>query len=297
MSPRDGLQALNPQRVVPIELRVGLIRSLAEAGLSYIEIGAWVSARAVPQMACSSEVAAAVADVAGVERAGLVPTVKYYDAFKASGCQTLALMVSASETYSQSNMRMSCAETLASAQALAERARGDGIGLRAHLSAAFGEPRADLPDNLDQVVSLAGALDRLGCSVIALADTFGTAHPRRVRDVVARIAREIDLARIGVHLHDTLGLGIANALAAFEAGVNTFDASVGGIGGSPFYPGSSGNIATEELAELLEGLGATTGVNRAQLVEAGRMVQEITRFSGDPDPPSKLLRHHLARRA
>jgi hydroxymethylglutaryl-CoA lyase len=307
MSARDGLQALNPQRPVPIELKIKLIRALAQAGVSYIEVGAFVSPKAVPQMADSAEVARAVADLTGVQRAALVPNLKYYDAFAGSGCDTLALFVSASESYSASNLRMSIAESMTAAQAVADRARPDGFRLRAHLSAAFTETQSrpeasggvnprrivplDQPSDLHTVIALYRQLDAMGCEVIALADTFGTAAPRRVREVLKAVASEIGLTKLAVHFHDTLGLGIANALAAFEAGVRLFDASVGGIGGSPFSPTTSGNVATEELFCLMEGMGLATGLDPAGLVQAGQIIRAIFQHTGDPAPSGRALKY------
>jgi hydroxymethylglutaryl-CoA lyase len=301
MSARDGLQALNPQRPVPIELKIKLIRALAQAGLSYIEVGAFVSPKAVPQMADSAEVARAVADLTGVQRAALVPNLKYYDAFAGSGCDTLALFVSASESYSASNLRMSIAESMTAAQAVADRARADGFRLRAHLSAAFHDVQPERPSDTRVVLDLCGRLIDLGCEVVSLADTFGITHPRRVRALLAAASSELPLDNLAVHFHDTLGLGIANCLAALEAGVTIFDASVGGIGGSPFagaaphsrggFRSASGNVATEELFCLLEGVGMATGLDPAILAQAGQIVRAITQHTGDAEPPSRALKY------
>ncbi|HEY3243289.1 MAG TPA: hydroxymethylglutaryl-CoA lyase [Phycisphaerae bacterium] len=288
MSPRDGLQALNPRRPVPIELKVKLIRALAQSGVAYIEVGAFVSPRAVPQMADSSEVARAVADLKGVQRAALVPNLIYYDAFAASGCDTLALFVSASESYSQSNLRMSITEAFTAAQAVAERARADGFRMRAHLSAAF-ESEPGKPSDVAAVVKLCQRLRAMGCEEVSLADTYGTASPARVRDVTGQVATAIGMDHVALHLHDTLGLGIASAMAARQIGVSKFDSSVGGIGGSPFSTTASGNIATEELVCLLDSMGAVTGVDLAALARAGQIVRQITQHTGDPDPPSRAL--------
>lgn len=303
MSPRDGLQALGgPKeacRLVALEQKLALIAALVRARLPYIEVGAFVSPKVMPQMADSDTLARRIPPPGpgGPQLAALAPNLRQYERIRSTPLDTCALFVSASQEYSRRNMNATLDETLGWAAEVAAAARADGRRLRAHLSGAFQEVYTEGDSDLQTVCRAARRLIEFGCEHVALADTNGTTNPRRVRAVVAACATEIGVDRVAVHLHDRGGLGLANALAAFDAGVRTFDAAVGGLGGSATAAADGkrppGNIATEELAHLFERLGVATGVDPAALLDAGRIAFEITQATGDPPPPGRLLREAL----
>lgn len=306
MAPRDGLQYLGrtgtgAPRLVPLERKLALIEALTRCGFPYIEIGAFVSAKVTPQMADTDALAARLRPVAGVRLAALVPNLRHYERFRSTSLDTVALFVSASEAYSQKNMGVSLAQALEWAAEAAAAARADGRSLRAHVSGAFQDVYSAAASDLEEVSRTVCRLIDMGCDHVALADTNGDTHPRRVREVVRGVAGVAPLEKLAVHLHDRHGAGLANAVAAFEAGVRIFDASVGGLGGSATASGSSdtgprqmaGNLATEELVSLFERMGVVTGVDEAALSAAGRIAYEITRQTGDFAPPSRLLREQM----
>lgn len=294
MAPRDGLQSLNRERPVPTDKKITLVNALAETGLSFIEVGSFVSKRAVPQMADTIDVAKGINKSDAIDLAALVPNAKYYDEFKQSGLNTVAIFVSASEAYSQFNLRMSIEESMTAATAVATSAKQDGFRLRAHLSAVF----QDL-DGSDSDLKIAADLTRrlidLGCDHVAIADTKGTTHPLRVRQVINHLAPVVPLDKLAVHFHDSYGMGVANALMSYECGIRMFDASVGGIGGTPFKdlakgPGGGGNVVTEELVYMFHQMGVETGIDFDKLMAAANLVCDIANHTGDLTPPSKMLR-------
>lgn len=305
MSPRDGLQFLGggaSPRVVPVERKLALCEALARAGLPFIEAGSFVSDR-VAQMKDTDELCRRLSEfrttVPNVQWAALVPNMKHYPRFAACGFDTCALFVSASEKYSQKNVGMPLEEAMSAAGEVASAARIDGKRLRAHLSAAFQEMYTEVtPSDLPLVLRLTGRLLEMGCEHVSLADTDGAAQPGRVRAVIAAAVREFGATRVAVHLHDRYGQALANALAALEAGARLFDASVGGIGGTPAAKSASqrtmaGNLSTEDLAWMLEGMGFKTGVDFERLLDAGRQVYAITQYTGDSAPNSRWLRERL----
>ncbi len=295
MVPRDGLQTLNREHTVRVGRKIALIDALAEAGLDFIEVGSFVSTRAVPQMANTDDVARHLTVRPAIDYAALVPNLRHYARFKSSGLNTVALFVSASEAYSQFNLKQSIAESKVTAGEVAQAARADGFKLRAHLSACFQDIDGSDSD-IDAVVDWARTLIEWGCDHVALADTKGTTQPLRVRTVLDAVREAVGFDRIAVHFHDSYGQGITNCFAAYECGVRIFDGSVGGIGGTPLgkrtanEPGGGGNIATEELVQLFKSMGVETGVDLPALIHAGHVLASIVRETGDPEPPSKLLR-------
>jgi hydroxymethylglutaryl-CoA lyase len=297
---RDGMQVLNRRAVIPMELRVRLAETLQQSGLPYIEIGSFVNWRVIPAMADTIELIASLRP-SRAELAILVPKLSYYRKLEANDPErkvtTVALFVSASEVYSQANTRMSKATAFAAAREVSAAAAAGGYKRRGYLSCAF----RDLdPESHEMDATLVRrdceALLEMGCDTVCLSDTDGRATPRDVERVVSHLATTIGLEPVGVHLHDRYGQGIANALIAYRLGVRVFDTSIGGIGGSRAVQNSVGNISTEELVSLFEGIEASTGVDQEKLVEAGRMIIEMTRLVGDPLPPSKLLSHRLLRK-
>ncbi|NOS99196.1 MAG: hydroxymethylglutaryl-CoA lyase [Phycisphaerales bacterium] len=295
MVTRDGLQSLPADEPVALERRVALVAALLGAGLDFVEVGAFVSPRAVPQMADTDALCTRLRRPDGVDFAALVPNVKHYERFAPSRLNVAALILSASEAYSQFNTRMSVEESMRASAEVARTALRDGLKVRAHLSACFQDIDGSDSD-IGLVVRLTRRLVEMGCAHVALADTKGTTHPRRVRAVLDAVRREVGLDRVGVHFHDSYGQGIANCFAALEAGVRLFDTSVGGIGGTPFrgaakdQPGGGGNVATEELVWLLDHHGMSTGLDLDALIESAGMVAEIVRDCGYPRLPSKLVR-------
>lgn len=295
MVTRDGLQSLPVDRPVAVERRAALVGGLLRSGLDFIEVGAFVSPRAVPQMADTDVLCARLRRSDGTDFAALVPNIKHYERFARSGLNVVSLVVSASEAYAQFNTRMSVEESMGASFEVAGAAQRDGFKIRAHLSACFQDLDGSDSD-AGLVVGLTRRLLEMGCHHVALADTKGTTHPRRVRTILDAVRDEVGLDRVGVHFHDSYGQGVANCFAALEAGVRIFDTSVGGIGGTPFrgaahdQPGGGGNVATEEWVWLLERHGLTTGLNIDELVEAAGAVAEIVRECGYPPLPSKFMR-------
>lgn len=314
MSPRDGLQylggpnALAAGHIVPLDARLRLIRALVDVGLRHIEVASFVSPKGTPQMAMSDVLGAALdpGRAPGLELSGLVPNDRGYERFAATRLNVVAIFPSANEAHCRQNFYgRGVDEVLALAGAVASRARADGKRLRAHVSAAFQDIASEtLPSDVGTVVRVCKAvLDDFGCEYLTLADTNGTTNPARIAEILEAVGNEVGgLERIGVHLHDRYGTGIANAFAAWEKGVRIFDASLGGVGGSvaaSIVAGDAGrhmvgNIATESLVQLFDGLGVTTGIDIGALVQvAGPILADICAGAGDFAPPSSMLRDAL----
>lgn len=269
VGPRDGLQ--NEPVHVPVEVRAELVRRLAAAGLSRIEAGAFVSPRAVPQMSGSDELFRLLADLEGVRLSALVPNLRGLERALAAGVEEIAVFGAASETFSLRNINATIEESLRRFREVAEAARARGLRVRGYVSCIAGCPyEGEVP--VGRVVEVAKALHDMGCFEVSLGDTIGVGTPRRIVEVVRAVAQEVPLAAIALHLHDTWGQALANTLAGLECGVRVFDASVAGLGGCPYAPGASGNLATEDLVYMLEGCGVRTGVDLDALVETARFV-------------------------
>ncbi len=272
VGPRDGLQ---PEAPVPVADRVRLIEALVAAGVRHIEAAAFVSPKAVPAMAGAAEVMAAVPRSDTVRYAALVPNRRGAEMALTAGVDELTVTISISETYNQRNVHMSTAESEA---AIAEiTALAGAVPVDAVVSCAFGSPyEGDVKPA--EVAALAARLRASGCMAITCADTTGMATPRRVSELVDAVGPEI-----GLHLHDTRGTALVNAYAALALGVTRFDTSVGGLGGSPFAHGATGNLATEELVAMLDDLGVTTGIDRRE-ARRGSCTGEQTRRSPRAEP-------------
>lgn len=269
VGPRDGLQ--NEPVDVPVEVRAELVRRLAAAGLSRIEAGAFVSPRAVPQMGGSDELFWLLADLEGVRLSALVPNTRGLERALAAGVEEIAVFGAASETFSLRNINATIEESLRRFREVSEAARARGLRVRGYVSCIAGCPyEGEVP--VGRVVEVAKALHDMGCFEVSLGDTIGVGTPRRIVEVVRAVAQEVPLAAIALHLHDTYGQALANTLAGLECGVRVFDASVAGLGGCPYAPGASGNLATEDLVYMLEGCGVRTGVDLDALVETARFV-------------------------
>ena len=267
---RDGLQAEAP---IEIEQRIQLIEALLAAGVTHIEMVAFVSPAAVPSMAGAAEVVAAIGSRAGIVRAALVPNVRGARMAIDAGVDELTMTMSASAVYNERNVRMSIDESLLQVEQICAL---DGVPpTDAVVSCSFGAPyEGDIEPA--EVAALCSRLRSAGASAITLADTTGMATPRRIHEVLDRTGTDV-----GLHLHETRGTGLLNAFAALQAGVTRFDSSVGGLGGSPFAAGAAGNVATEEWVAVLDDLGVSTGIDVDRLIDAALLVES---FVGRPVP-------------
>lgn len=267
VGPRDGLQSV--ARTMPTAAKLEWIAALHAAGLREIELGSFVPARLLPQMADSAELVAAARALPGLTALALVPNRRGAEAALAAGAHKLTVPVSASEAHSLANVRKSRAqmvEEFASIAAL-RRERAPEVGLEVGLSTAFGCSLQGAVDE-DEVIALAEALAAAGADEVGLSDTSGMANPTQVRRLFTRLRAALGERAGAAHLHNTRGLGLANCLAAYEAGVRSFDASQGGLGGCPFAPGASGNVVTEDLVFMFEAMGLRTGIDIARLIAA-----------------------------
>ncbi|HSM92336.1 MAG TPA: hydroxymethylglutaryl-CoA lyase [Anaeromyxobacteraceae bacterium] len=271
VSPRDGLQA--EARLVPAATKIALIERLADAGLRTVEATSFVSPRWVPQLADGAEVLRGLRRKAGVAYPVLVPNLRGLEDALAAGAREIAVFGAASETFSRRNINCSIAESLARFAPVVARARDAGVRVRGYLSCAVACPYEG-PIAPRRAAAAAKALWELGCDELSLGDTVGKGNPETVRWLVEACAAVIPVDRLAGHYHDTYGMAVANVLASLELGVTTFDGSVAGLGGCPYAPGASGNVATEELVWLFEGMGIATGVDLAKLVAAGRFAAE-----------------------
>jgi hydroxymethylglutaryl-CoA lyase len=264
VGPRDGLQ--NETDVVATAAKAELVGRLAAAGLSRIELTSFVSPKWIPQLADADELCRVVARPPSASYSALVPNEAGYERLRSAALPVAAFFVSASETHNRKNVNRGIAEHLERFAPMAARARADGVLLRAYVSTVCGCPyEGDVA--VGAVVDVVRRLDALGADEISLGDTIGVGHPRQVRELVRAVAGVIALERIALHLHDTWGRALANVQAGYEAGVRTFDASLGGLGGCPYAPGASGNVATEDVVDLFERAGVVTGVDLDALVD------------------------------
>lgn len=287
VGPRDGLQ--NERVPVPLEHRAELVRRLMAAGCRRIEVGAFVSPKWVPQMAGSADLFRLLPATPEISLSALVPNRRGLDAARAAGVREIAVFAAASETFSQRNINCSIAESLVRFRDVAEHARAAGLRVRGYVSCVAGCPyEGAVP--IARVVEVARALYDMGCFEISLGDTIGVGTPARIAAVVRACAEEVPLPALALHLHDTYGQALANALVGLQLGVRTFDSSIAGLGGCPYAPGAAGNLATEDLVYMLDGLGIETGMDLDRLIEAGRLICDLL---GEP-PRSRVARARLA---
>jgi len=269
VGPRDGLQ--NEPRSVPAAVKIALIDRLAAAGLRAVEATAFVSPKWVPQMADNAEVMAGIRKRPGVSYPVLVPNMKGFEAAAAAGAEEVAVFGAASETFSRKNINCSVAESLERFAPVAEAARARGIKVRGYISCVVGCPyEGEIAPAA--VAAVARELHGMGCYEVSLGDTIGTGTPGKVKRMLAAAAREVPRERLAAHFHDTYGQALANIYAALEEGVQVVDSSVAGLGGCPYAKGASGNVATEDVLYMLDGLGIETGIDLAQVFEAGRFI-------------------------
>jgi len=288
VGPRDGLQ--NEPGVVPLASKLALIDRLGAAGLPVIEAGAFVSPKWVPQMADSGEVLRALAPRPGVRYPVLVPNEKGLAAALAAGAREIAVFGAASETFSQRNINCSIAESLERFRPVVRQALEAGVAVRGYISCVLGCPyEGAVP--IAAVVEVARALSEMGCAEISLGDTIGTGTPSQARAMVRAVAGVVPMAHLAAHFHDTYGQALANILAVMEEGIRIVDCAVAGLGGCPYAKGASGNVATEDVLYMLDGMGVETGVDMERLLVASRLVSDAL---GRP-PVSKAARALLAR--
>ena len=267
VGPRDGLQSL--KRVMPTADKLRWIAALADAGLHEIEVGSFVSPRVLPQMADCAELVAGALKIAGLRIVVLVPNLTYAERAFAAGAHVLTVPVSVSEAHSLANIRKTHAEIIADVRAIValRNARFPSVKVEAGLSTAFGCTIQGAVAE-DDTLAMAATVAQCGVDTVNLADTVGYANPAQVRRMFTRLRKEVGAKSGGAHLHNTRGQGLANVVAALDAGVTTFDSSQGGIGGCPYAPGATGNIVTEDLVFLLESMGLSTGVDLDRLMAA-----------------------------
>jgi hydroxymethylglutaryl-CoA lyase len=265
VGPRDGLQ--NEACIVSTADKIAFIDKLSAAGMPVIEVGAFVSPKWVPQMADTAEVFAGIARRRGVRYTALVPNDAGLDRALATGVDEIAIFAASTDTFSRKNINQGIDESLETYRTVCDRAREAGLRVRGYLSTAFGCPyEGDVPPR--KVAELAHRLIELGVFEVAVSDTIGIAHPGQVPRVLEAVFERVPPTQVALHFHDTRGMAIANVLAALPLGVRTFDASAGGLGGCPYAPGASGNLATDDLIYMLNGLGTETGVSLAALEDA-----------------------------
>jgi hydroxymethylglutaryl-CoA lyase len=269
VGPRDGLQ--NEAQPVPTAVKVELIDRLADAGLSVIEATAFVSPKWVPQMADNAEVMARIKRKPGVSYPVLVPNRKGLDAALAAGCEEVVVFGAATESFSRKNTNCSIDEGLARFSEVCEEAIKAGLRVRGDISVCLGCPYEGEVAPA-QVTRVARELYAMGCYEITIADTIGTGTPGQTRAVIEDVAQYIPAAKLAGHFHDTYGQALANTLAALECGVATFDSSVAGLGGCPYAKGATGNVATEDVLYMLNGLHIETGIDLARLAAAGAFI-------------------------
>ncbi len=269
VGPRDGLQ--NEHAIVSTADKIAFVERLSAAHLPVIEVSAFVSPKWVPQMADATEVFAGITRAPGIRYTALAPNLAGLDRAMAAGVTEIAIFASSTETFSRKNINQSIDASLAGYKAVCDRAIAAGIRVRGYLSTAFGCPFEGTVDPR-QVARVAGRLADLGVFEVAVSDTIGIAHPGQVPAVLEAVLAQVPVERVALHYHDTRGTALANVLASLPFGVATYDASAGGLGGCPYAPGAAGNLATDDLIYMLDGMGIETGVSLAAVSDASAFI-------------------------
>jgi hydroxymethylglutaryl-CoA lyase len=272
VSLRDGLQ--NEKGVVPTAQKQLMLRALVASGLRRIELTSFVSPKWVPQLADAAELAAEVEVADEVTLSALVPNAKGLERALASGLPEIAVFLSASETHNLKNVNKTVARTLEVFHEIVPPALDAKLRVRAYVSTVWGCPYEG-PVDAARAIEIAAQLHELGCYQVSLGDTIGVGNPKQTREIVARALDALPLEAIALHMHDTRGTALANILAGLDMGVRHFDASVAGMGGCPYAPGAAGNVATEDLVFMLDGMGIETGVDLDALVRAGEVAEQV----------------------
>ncbi|SFF61751.1 hydroxymethylglutaryl-CoA lyase [Duganella sp. CF458] len=272
VGPRDGLQ--NEKGEVPADVKIELVNRLTEAGFPNIEAASFVSPKWVPQMATSKEVMAGISRKPGVIYSALTPNMQGFEAALAAGANEVVIFGAASEAFSQKNINCSIAESIERFVPVARAAKDAGLRLRASVSTAFGCPyQGEVP--LDSVAYVVGRMRDLGCDEIDIADTIGVSTPRKTQAVMERAIKEFRANSLAGHFHDTYGQALANIYASMELGIEIFHSSVSGLGGCPYAKGATGNVATEDVIYMMNGLGIETGVDLDKVVDAGQFISNF----------------------
>lgn len=272
VGPRDGLQ--NEKGDVPAEVKIELVNRLTEAGFPNIEAASFVSPKWVPQMATSKEVMAGITRKPGVIYSALTPNMQGFEAALAAGANEVVIFGAASEAFSQKNINCSIAESIERFVPVAKAAKDAGLRLRASVSTAFGCPyQGEVP--LESVAYVVGRMRDLGCDEIDIADTIGVSTPRKTQAVMERAIKEFRASSLAGHFHDTYGQALANIYASMELGIEIFHSSVSGLGGCPYAKGATGNVATEDVIYMMNGLGIETGVDLDKVVDAGQYISSF----------------------
>ncbi len=287
VGPRDGLQ--NEKEHVSTAAKIQLIDKLVAAGLNRVEASSFVNPKWIPQLADAEDVLKGITWSSDVTYSALVPNVRGMERAKASGLTEIALFMSASETHNKKNINKTMEETFPVLREVAREALALGMRVRGYVSTVFGCPyEGAVP--IDNSRRVTHELLEMGVFEVSLGDTIGLATPKQVREVMEKIVKDTAAERLAGHFHDTRGTGLANVAAALDVGIRTFDSSIGGLGGCPYAPGAAGNISTEDLVYMLNGMDCDTGVNLERLLEAGAFIQEEL----GRELPSKVLKAHLA---
>jgi hydroxymethylglutaryl-CoA lyase len=289
VGPRDGLQ--NEAAQVTTADKIEFVDLLSGTGLRIIEVSAFVSPRWVPQMSDAADVFAGIERRSGIRYAALVPNPAGLERARAAGVRDIAVFAAASETFSRRNINQSIAESLDTYRAVCQAALDAGMRVRAYVSTAFGCP-FEGPVPSGRVADVAADLVAMGADEVSVSDTIGIAHPGQIPIVVGAVLERVPLERVALHFHDTRGTALANTLMALQLGVTTFDASAGGLGGCPYAPGATGNLATEDLVYMLDGLGIDTGVDLERLLAASQFIESRVHHP----LPSRVARAHRMKR-
>jgi hydroxymethylglutaryl-CoA lyase len=272
VGPRDGLQ--NELRTLPTKDKVRLIEALLASGEKRIEVTSFVSPKWIPQLSDAEEVLRLVGKRPGVTFSALVPNLKGLVRAREAGLQEAAVFISASEAHSKKNINKTIAEALETSREVTAAATQAGMRVRGYLSTVWGCPyEGHVP--IERVVDICRKLVDMGLYQLSLGDTIGVGTPRQTQEILGALMKHIPVEKLALHMHDTRGTALANALVGLSAGVTTFDASIGGLGGCPYAPGAAGNLATEDAVFMFHGMGVETGINLDRLVEAGELAQEL----------------------
>jgi len=289
VGPRDGLQ--NEAVRVPVEVKIELIEKLAEAGLRTVESGSFVSPKWVPQMAASGDVYSGIHKKPGVAYPMLVPNMKGLEAALEAGVEEIAIFAAASETFTRKNINCSIDESIERYRQVVEKAQTENLKIRGYISCVLGCPYEG-EVSFDSVASVAARLLDQGCYEISLGDTTGVGTPGKARDLVEQLVDTVPVSRLAAHFHDTYGQGLANLYAVLECGIAVVDSSVAGLGGCPYAKGATGNIATEDVLYMLDGMQIETGVDMDKLLEAGRYISDF--LGREPASKAALALHKRA---
>jgi len=282
MGPRDGLQ--NERTPISVADRIAFVERLVEAGLRTVEVGAFVSPKAIPQMAGSADVLRGVSHIGNAEFHVLVPNEKGYEAARGAGAKVVSVFAAASEGFSRANINCSIEESIERFKPVLVRAKADGVKVRGYVSCVLGCP-FDGEIKPQAVANVAKQLWDLGCYEISLGDTIGVGTPLKAKHMLRAVADHVPTDHLAMHFHDTYGQALANLYAGMEEGVHVIDAAAGGLGGCPYAPGATGNVATEDVVYMLEGIGISTGIDMEKLLAA---TNEIGRLLGRP-PVSRVV--------